>query len=71
LNPTIEPTSEAITAQIAERQTFNDARFVDGIFAKAERNTTREKATNPASNGKPKTTKSDSVHAECDVTLQR
>jgi hypothetical protein len=71
LNPTTAPTSEAISAQIAETQKLNNARFEDGIFVKAERKKIRAKATNPASNGKPKTTKSDSVHAECEVTLQR
>jgi hypothetical protein len=71
LNPTTAPTSEAISAQIAETQRINNARFEDGILVKAEPDKTRAKATNPASSGKPKTTKSDSVHEECEVTLQR
>jgi len=71
LNPTTAPTSEAISAQIAETQKFNKARFEGGIFVKAEGKKTRAKATNPAGSGTPKTTKSESVHAECEVTLQR
>jgi hypothetical protein len=71
LNPTTAPTNEAIRAQIAEIQKMNNARFEDGVFLKAERNKTRINATNPASNGTAKITKSELVHAKCDVTLQR